>query len=362
MSNTTTTKTTTDMVLDDILVDGMVIEDYVEEDLEKNYYLKNKKELENLANEMLNGKNILFVTGAGLSVPSGLSAYRNTKKAIWSHFITEWGTREKFKENPKEWWNKFWLLTHEKQEYLDALPNHGHIAISSIVDLCDGRVITQNIDQLHIKAKLPIPKLIEVHGRISLYKCITDGCEYALDKTITDMDIDDYAINGTKMKDKNLEINPPPCPSCNQPILPQSLLFDEDYTSHNFYRWNEAMGWITKADVFIFVGTSFSVGVTEEIVYQAQNFGKKMYNFNLFKEDKIHGMKHILGPSEITLPLLERQLISLTYKKTGKRKIWYENTVKRVISESSLQHQQNLLLKSNNTATGGKNSSNRVKV
>ncbi|KAF2073829.1 hypothetical protein CYY_004856 [Polysphondylium violaceum] len=359
------TNTTNMVPLDDIIVDGMVIEDYVEEDIEKNFYLKNKKELENLANDMLNGKNVLFVTGAGLSVPSGLSAYRNTKKgkkeAIWDNFITEWGTREKFKENPKEWWNKFWLLTHEKQEYLDALPNHGHIAISSMVDMCDGRVITQNIDQLHIKAKLPIPKLIEVHGRISLYKCITDGCEYSTDKTITDMDIDDYAINGTKMVLKNLEINPPPCPNCNQPILPQSLLFDEDYSSHNFYRWNEAMQWISNADVFIFVGTSFSVGVTEEILYQAQSLGKKMYNFNLFKEDKIHGMKHILGPSEITLPLLERQLISQTFKKTGKRKIWYENTVKRVIFE----HQQNLILKSNSKSTNSNSSSSgggRVKV
>eukprot|EP01132_Coremiostelium_polycephalum_P007551 gene7551-9284_t len=154
------------------------------------------------------------------------------------------------------------------------------------------------------------------------------------------MDIDDYAVGGTRMNLGNLEISAPPCPACNNPILPQSLLFDEDYSSHSFYRWDEALNWIQSSDVYIFVGTSFSVGVTEEAIYFAQNSGKKMYNFNLYKEDKFAGpsnrIKHILGPSEITLPLLERQVFVQAAKLAGKkRRIWYDNTIRTIVSTKS---------------------------
>eukprot|EP01133_Synstelium_polycarpum_P013425 gene13425-15819_t len=115
--------------------------------------------MEKIAIDLIQGKRCLFVTGAG-----------GTKKAVWEKFVTDWGTRAMFRKDPKKWWNHFWLRTHEKQEYLDALPNNGHLAISNLVDLCNVRVITQNIDELHLKSKVPEPKVIEVHGRIGLYK------------------------------------------------------------------------------------------------------------------------------------------------------------------------------------------------
>ena len=135
--------------------------------------------LERLAKELVGGKRALFVTGAGyllttpisntnssfsLSVASGISTYRSSSKhAIWNKFVTSWGTRKKFLDNPVEWsvrytsstafnstnsnhfsninilfdwtysrWNKFWLRTHETPEFLSAKPNAGHLAISHI--------------------------------------------------------------------------------------------------------------------------------------------------------------------------------------------------------------------------------------
>ncbi|EFA79299.1 NAD+-dependent deacetylase [Heterostelium album PN500] len=170
-------------------------------DIESILYEKNKNSFERLANDLITGKRIVFITGAGLSVPSGLSAYRNTKKAIWEEFIVNWGTRKKFKQNPASWWNQFWLRTHEKQEYIDALPNTGHFAINNLIRLCNTRIITQNIDELHLKSGVPEPKVIEIHGRIGLYKCIKPGCKYTYDESIYDLDINSYAINGTSMKD-----------------------------------------------------------------------------------------------------------------------------------------------------------------
>ena len=68
-------------------------------------------------------------------------------------------------------WNKFWLRTHEKPEFLDAKPNAGHFAIAQITQRCNARIVTQNIDRLHpITLNVRKERLIEVHGRLGLYK------------------------------------------------------------------------------------------------------------------------------------------------------------------------------------------------
>lgn len=92
--------------------------------------------------------------------------------AIWNNYLTDWGTRGKFLEDPLAWWNTFWLRTHEKPEFLHAKPNVGHHAIGHITQRCNTRIITQNIDGLHLLTLNNPNRLIEIHGRLGLYKCI----------------------------------------------------------------------------------------------------------------------------------------------------------------------------------------------
>ena len=68
----------------------------------------------------------------------------------------------------------------------------------------------------------------------------------------------------------------------------ESLLFDEDYESHAFYRSDKAYEWFVESDMYIFVGTSFSVGITNQALKLAKKFGKVVFNFNLYEEDGIH--------------------------------------------------------------------------
>ncbi len=42
---------------------------------------------------------------------------------------------------PTERWNKFWLRTHEKLEFLTAVPNPGHYSITSLAKACNIRVM-----------------------------------------------------------------------------------------------------------------------------------------------------------------------------------------------------------------------------
>ena len=107
-----------------------------------------------LVSSLMEGKKVVFITGAGLSVSSGIPPYRgkastgqsnpgamppqhlpcyihvlllrsrsthivhrhskSQANAVWEHFVLEWGTRRKFLKDPLEWWNRFWLKTHEK--------------------------------------------------------------------------------------------------------------------------------------------------------------------------------------------------------------------------------------------------------
>lgn len=118
--------------------------------------------LDRLAKTLKSGHMVLFITGAGLSVASGISTYRSETTSIWSNFIYEWGTRSKFLEDPLIWYNKFWLRTHEKIEYFEASPNEGHYAIARISHRCDVKVVTQNIDRLHLKTSLLEKNLIGI--------------------------------------------------------------------------------------------------------------------------------------------------------------------------------------------------------
>lgn len=45
-------------------------------------------------------------------------------------------------------------------------------------------LITQNVDALHLRSGVPADRLVEVHGRLGLHKCITPGCRYSQDESI----------------------------------------------------------------------------------------------------------------------------------------------------------------------------------
>ena len=271
--------------------------------------------MERLATFLESTQRVLFITGAGLSVHSGIPPYRGSTDAVWSNFVTSYATRKKFLSNPLDWWNKFWLATHYKTEYLNAEPNLGHDALAYLCRRCPNAcVITQNVDGLHTTSGIPDAQLIEIHGSMhGGFKCINDTCtqvEQHIDHTVVDLSAcakDPTAQPG----DVNFELaKVPVCPDCSDPLLPQALLFDEEYSSHPYYEWDAANDWIEDACAIVFVGTSFSVGLTH-IALEASRKKKPtvaLFNINLTPSQlKIYDarrMHDMVGPSEQVLPLL----------------------------------------------------------
>ena len=135
-----------------------------------------------LAKEIVtNRKRVVFITGAGLSVASGIRPFRgksnHKSEALWTQHIWTNATRESFRKNPLGWYNDFWLPCLSLPP--SVRPNAGHRAVKWLLDqaISGGsealriRMITQNVDGLMPPNPL---HTIEAHGRLGLFKCIPD--------------------------------------------------------------------------------------------------------------------------------------------------------------------------------------------
>jgi NAD-dependent SIR2 family protein deacetylase len=101
--------------------------------------------------------------------------------------------------------------------------------------------------------------------------------------------------------------SPPCCPSCGNLVLPQTLLFDEGYHSHDHYNFIKMEDWLAAAEVLVFVGTSFSVTLPQVALDHAREVGLPVFNFNV--SDMLGAtarlnVENITGPSQETLPKL----------------------------------------------------------
>ena len=132
----------------------------------------------------LSGERVLFITGAGISAPSGVPTFRGDSNSVWANFVVEWGTRAKFQQDAAAWYSNFWLPAHtaydpETLEPLDFEPNAAHVAVAELTESYPNvGLVTQNVDGLHLESGVAEVQMVEVHGRASLRKCITRGCTY----------------------------------------------------------------------------------------------------------------------------------------------------------------------------------------
>ncbi|KAH8582426.1 bacterial-like Sir2 family [Cryptosporidium sp. chipmunk genotype I] len=230
-------------------------------------------------------KKILFVTGAGLSLDSGIPLFRSEfssgdDSTIWNSELEAWATIESFKKDPIKWYSIFHSNFKFWNSFLTAEPNEGHRVLSKMCSDYPNRirVITQNIDGLMQQSSCPKENIIEVHGRIHYLRCTNPNCDYSRSK-FSYIDWEGLLNQDKKIpKDFYLKWS---CHSCSSPSLPLFLLFDESYTSHAFYQWGKAQKWMNEADIMIFIGTSFSVLCTDCCLQYAYNNQIPIYNVNI---------------------------------------------------------------------------------
>ena len=118
-------------------------------------------------------KNIVILTGAGISAESGLSTFRS-ENGLWNnHKVEDVASIEGFAKNPEyvhEFYNEL------KPLLFKAKPNPAHLAITKLQENYGAEnisVITQNVDTLHEKAGNK--NVYHIHGQINQTVCLNCG-------------------------------------------------------------------------------------------------------------------------------------------------------------------------------------------
>jgi NAD-dependent deacetylase len=197
-----------------------------------------KKQIQTAAELLLNSKEAIALTGAGISTESGIPDFRS-EGGLWEKYKPEiYGNIESFLKNPA----KFWEMAQKiAPNIFKAKPNPGHYALAELekMDLIKA-VITQNIDELHQKAGSII--VYEVHGSVDRFSCL--GCKASYTK--------EQVIRKLKKEKKN----GPSCDYCAAPLKPSVVLFGEGLPRFENYQ-SQALA--QKADVMLIAGSSLSV-------------------------------------------------------------------------------------------------------
>jgi NAD-dependent deacetylase len=177
------------------------------------------------------------LTGAGISVPSGIPDFRTPGKGLWTKVDPmKVAHIDAFHRDTRRFWDyyrpRFGMLA-------DKEPNSAHRALAELEarGLLEG-VITQNIDRLHGKAGSR--RVIEVHGSIATSSCTTCGARFPLEEVDALFDEDGVAT----------------CPGCVGKVKPDVVLFGELLPESALSR---ARALCERAELLLCVGSSLEV-------------------------------------------------------------------------------------------------------
>lgn len=185
-------------------------------------------------------KNLVVLTGAGMSAESGIQTFRDAG-GLWEGYdVMEVASPEGWRKNPGKVLD---FYNARKQNVLDSKPNQGHLLLAELEQKLAVTIITQNIDDLHERAGSS--KVIHLHGEIR-------KCRSVLNK---------HEIWDCKEPIKLGDL----CPKGGQ-IRPHIVWFGEAVP-----KIDEAIPIIVEADILLVIGTSMDVYPAAGLVNYAKN-------------------------------------------------------------------------------------------
>jgi len=206
------------------------------------------------AKDIMAAKSAVALTGAGISVESGIPPFRG-RGGIWERIDPmTFGHIDTFEADPGEVWR---VLIRDLKEIIDrAAPNDGHKGLARLETM--GRlkaVITQNVDGLHQAAGNT--EVLEFHGTCSRQRCMDCGGKMAT----RDVDISEL---------------PPRCP-CGGVLRPDWVFFGETIPLEALRRSRQLA---SECDLMLVVGTSAVVQPAAQIPVIARDVGAVVVEIN----------------------------------------------------------------------------------
>lgn len=216
-----------------------------------------RKDLKQAAEWITKSKHLCAFTGAGISVESGIPAFRG-EDGIWNEYDPDILDITNYTSNPEETWPVIRKLFY--QFFKNALPNEAHRMLSSL----EARgvlksIITQNIDNMHQEAGSI--NVIEYHGNSNWMVCTQCGDRTEFDTQLLSSDI-------------------PRCKKDKALLKPDFVFFGEPIPEEAAQNAVIEAG---KADVFLMIGTTGEVMPASMIPRIAKNSGAKIIEMNTEK-------------------------------------------------------------------------------
>jgi NAD-dependent deacetylase len=194
--------------------------------------------VERLAGLLRDASSVVALTGAGISVPSGIPDFRSPGTGLWENVDPmEVAHIDAWRRDPERFWH---FYGDRFQSLRDKQPNGAHHALVELERRgVVSAVVTQNIDMLHRKAGTR--DLVEVHGTIEHSSCLSCGAQFPLEDVRTRQAADGAGV--------------PRC-DCERPLKPDVVLFGEFLPEGAMERAGELAA---QADVLLCVGSSLEV-------------------------------------------------------------------------------------------------------
>lgn len=200
--------------------------------------------------------NIIAFTGAGISVESGIPAFRGAQ-GLWEKYDpAEYAHISSFVSDPA----KIWCMLREMTKLtLDARPSAAHLALGALEKAGFLKaVITQNVDGLHQEAGNT--NVIEYHGNFRHLVCLK--CH-----------------KKTPFTKESLTIMPyPTCDRCDKPMKPDGVFFGEQIPVSAIEAAHEA---VENCKIIMIIGTSGVVYPAAEVPFKAASRGAAVVEINL---------------------------------------------------------------------------------
>ena len=179
-------------------------------------------------------KNLVVLTGAGMSAESGISTFRDAG-GLWEQYpVEQVATPEGYAANPELVIN---FYNDRREQLLKVKPNRGHILLAELEKHFNVTVITQNVDNLHERAGSR--HVIHLHGELTK---VTSSLKPNNPKCIKELKPEEFRV---KMGDKAAD---------GSQLRPFIVWFGEPVPMIET-AIDEAM----KADIFVIIGTSLNV-------------------------------------------------------------------------------------------------------
>jgi NAD-dependent deacetylase len=243
------------------------------------------------ARAMLAARYAIALTGAGMSVESGIPPFRGPG-GVWTKYgEPPMNGYQLFLQDPKKGWED--RIARQDDELWRPLkaarPNPGHQALAELEELELLRfLITQNVDDLHRQAGHT--ELAEIHGNWKLIRCIDCNARFETERI-------------------SLATLPPKCPKCQGLLKGDTVAFGEPIPRDVLA---ECADHAARADLVLVAGTSATVYPAAGFAIGVKQRGGVLIEANLYESEITPICDYSLrGPTGETLPRLTAAVAEL---------------------------------------------------